>query len=114
MTLKTLTRYLLPVLLLLVTLLSLLPIGHPSVAPNDKLNHLLAWGALGVCAGLGWPRRPWVYLALLFYSLLIEVVQGWTGYRLFSLADVAANAMGIGLAMTALWLWYKLRFPGSL
>lgn len=97
------------ILLLSVTLLSLLPIDHPPAAPNDKVNHLLAWGALGLTLGLGWPGRNWLFPALLAYSFIIEVVQGLTGYRMFSLADGLANAVGLGGAILILWLWYKVQ-----
>ncbi|PTY37278.1 hypothetical protein BGP77_02575 [Saccharospirillum sp. MSK14-1] len=92
-----------------VTVLSLLPLEHPDLSPNDKLNHLLGWGALGLLAGLGWPRRWFVWPVLWGYSWLLELLQGMTAYRLFSVADGFANLAGLVLAVVLLWLWYKMR-----
>lgn len=101
-------RLLFWIALISVTVLSLLPIDHPEVVSNDKLNHLLAWGALGVLAGLGWRHQNWLFSALLGYSFLIEVLQGMTGYRMFSMADGLANLLGIVLAVVVVRLWYKV------
>lgn len=109
MNLKLLSRAAFLLLLIAVTILSLLPIDHPSAAPNDKVNHLLAWGALGLTIGLGWPGRKWLFPALFVYSFLIEVAQGLSGYRMFSLADALANATGIVGATLLLWLWYNVQ-----
>lgn len=97
------------VALVAVTVLSLLPLEHPSISPNDKVNHLLGWGLIGVLAGLGWPRRRIVWPLLWGYSWLIEVAQGQTEYRLFSVADGFANLAGLVLAVVLLSLWYKMR-----
>lgn len=102
-------RWLFVVLLVGVTVLSLMPLDHPQFSPNDKLNHLFGWGALGVLAGLGWPGRWAVWPALWGYSWLLEVAQGLTVYRLFSIADGVANLAGLVLAVVLLWLWYKMR-----
>ena len=102
-------RWLFVVLLLVVTVLSLLPLDQPEFSPNDKLNHVLGWGALGLLVGLGWPGRLAVWPALWGYSWLIEVAQGLTAYRLFSIADGFANLAGLVLAVVLLWLWYKMR-----
>lgn len=95
--------------LVAITVLSLLPIEHPSVSPNDKLNHLLGWGLIGVLGGLGWPRWKMIWPWLWGYSWLIEAAQGLTPYRLFSVADGVANLAGLALAVVLLWLWYKMR-----
>lgn len=97
------------VMLLLITLLSLLPIDHPSAAPHDKLNHLLGWATLGLLAGLAWPARRMLWPVLWGYSWFIEVLQGLTGYRQFSVADGFANLAGLVLGVVLLTLWYKIR-----
>ncbi|WP_115667144.1 VanZ family protein [Saccharospirillum mangrovi] len=97
------------VALLAITVLSLLPIEQPAVSPNDKVNHLLGWGLIGLLGGLSWPRRWRVWPLLWGYSWLIEVAQGLTGYRLFSIADGFANLAGLALAVVLLSLWYKMR-----
>lgn len=108
-------RLLFWVALISVTVLSLLPIDHPDMAPNDKLNHLVAWGTLAVLTGLGWRHQNWRFSVLLAYSFVIELAQGLSGYRMFSLADGFANALGILLAIIVVRLWYKVeaRFDRS-
>ena len=64
----------------------------------DKANHTLAFGALALFAGLGWPRWPWwqMALALIGYGVLVEVVQYFVG-RDASALDVLADSTGIAL-----------------
>lgn len=104
-----LLRWLFVMLLVAVTLLSLLPLDQPDFSPNDKVNHLLGWGALGVLVGLGWPGRWLVWPLLWGYSWLLEVAQGLTAYRLFSVADGVANLAGLVLAVVLLWWCDKMR-----
>jgi len=52
--------------------------GLPSTG-WDKLNHVLAFGALGTLATLAWPAQVSLSLVLLFgYGILIEVLQSFT------------------------------------
>lgn len=79
-------------------------------SPSDKLNHLVAFLELSLLARLGWPRtRPIILLALLAgYGVAIELIQWPLPHREFSVADMAADALGIVLGM-ALWS----RLPAS-
>lgn len=107
----TVIRTLFWILFLTIIVLSLAPLGHPEFSPNDKVNHLLGWGALGILACLGWSARWRLILALWCASFVLEVAQGLTGYRMFSLADAVANGAGllIGLVLVSLWDRLKLR-----
>ncbi|WP_037339439.1 hypothetical protein [Saccharospirillum impatiens] len=90
---------------LIITVLSLLPLGHPEFSPNDKVNHLIGWGALGALGCLGWSARLRLVVMLWFASFTLEGAQGLTTYRMFSLADAVANGAGllIGLGLVSLW-----------
>lgn len=71
----------------------------------DKLNHMLAFAALGSVARLGTLRPwPWVASALLGFGGLIELLQMLTPTRSAEWADLLADALGIiiGLAL-ATW-----------
>ncbi len=84
------------ILLLLVAISSLMPV--PDVGVGDKTAHVLTYALLcGWFSLLAGDRRALVYtaLALMGYGVLIEVLQGFTGYRHAEWADLLANAAGI-------------------
>lgn len=97
-----------------VTGLSLMPdppepveFGHA-----DKLEHLLAYGVM-----MGWfaqlvERGRQVRWALGLVGLGVgqEFVQGWSGYRMFDVLDMLANASGVLLG----WWLARGRLGGSL
>ena len=70
-------------------------------AHNDKINHLIAFLELTLVTRLAWPRLSvlWYAPALLVFGLILEVVQANLPYRDFSLADLTADAVGIGLGL---------------
>ena len=70
-------------------------------APNAKINHLIAFLELTLVTRLAWPRLSvlWYAPALLVFGLILEVVQANLPYRDFSLADLTADAVGIGLGL---------------
>ena len=107
----TVIRILFWMLFLTIIVLSLAPLGHPEFSPNDKVNHLLGWGALGILACFGWSARWRLILSLWCASFALEGAQGLTSYRVFSLAGAVANGAGllIGLALVSLWDRLKLR-----
>lgn len=91
-------RLALVVALTIVTWASLEPIDRLPGAANisDKVLHLGAYAALGVAAALA-QRRPRIVLTVVLltaFGLLIEVLQGRTGYRSFDLRDLLADALG--------------------
>ncbi|MBY6033752.1 VanZ family protein [Marinobacter daepoensis] len=70
-------------------------------SPNDKINHLIAFLELTLVTRLAWPRLSvfWYAPALLGFGLALEAVQANLPYRDFSIADLAADAAGIGLGL---------------
>ena len=76
------------------------------VAHIDKVEHLLAYGALMFWFGMlyrGWRARL-AYAALwIALGVGLEFAQRATGYRDFEVADMVADAVGVmlGLALSA-------------
>jgi hypothetical protein len=66
----------------------------------DKFEHLLAYGVL-----MGWftqltpriNRQRWWALGFCLMGIVLEVLQGMSGYRMFDYGDMLANALGVGL-----------------
>jgi VanZ family protein len=64
----------------------------------DKLAHVATFLVLAWLIDQGWPKRgfdlsKWSFL--MTYGLLIELLQSQIPNRLFSLADLLANGVGI-------------------
>ena len=82
----------------------------------DKLNHVLAFATLAVCAVLGWrssrAARLAVLLALLAYGGAIELVQRQLPNRSGEWADLGADAIGIGLGALLALGWLQVRGAG--
>lgn len=90
-----------------VWVLSLAPrVPSIGVQNGDKIGHFLAYGAQ--VAWFGWLlSRRWLWAVLLLFVLqgvLLEGLQGLTGYRQPDVWDMAANTLGalIGLALALL------------
>ena len=95
-----------------VTWLSLTP---PDALPEihlwDKLQHLIAYGALAICGTVGFQgRRPQliVGIGLMVLGCGLEVAQAVIPGRNPSVIDAVANFAGITLGMTATWIGDKL------
>ncbi len=77
--------------------------GGGGVLHIDKVNHLLAFGALTViaCASVGSGRRSamWVVLGMLAYGAFIEIVQTQIPSREGDWADLAADMVGVALGL---------------
>ncbi len=98
-------------LITLIVYLSLTssPPGALEFAHADKLKHLLAYSVL-----MGWFTQLYLSLKVqlvwaLAFSLLgvaMEFAQGWSGYRVFDVADMAANSLGVllGWWLSSRWL----------
>ena len=86
-------------LVLLVIYLSLAPIAiEVPVDQGDKLGHVAAYAALmfwfaNVYETLS--TRQMLAIAFVALGVGLEFVQGWTGYRTFEVADMAADALGV-------------------
>ncbi len=81
-------------------------------AASDKVNHLMAFIELTLLARLSWPEaKAWHYAPLLLaFGFAIEAIQATLPYRDFSLADLAADGLGIAIAMLP---WPGLRSLGK-
>ena len=93
-------RVILLLLTIVVSYLALTPAPPPSLDFGwDKVNHVLAFGALGFSACLSCPasRRGRVLLlfALLAYGGLIEVLQQFVPGRTGEWGDLLADSIGI-------------------
>lgn len=106
--------------MLAVTVLSLIP--QPQLdAPEgtDKALHLLAYGVIAGCGGLGfasWNRRILAGTTAIGIGIFLEIAQAaWAG-RNGSVADALSNTAGVVLgligAYIVLKLWARL-FPAS-
>ena len=91
-------RIALAICIAVISFLAFAPLAGPVLTSNDKINHLaaflvLAWLAEGAYPGrdLALPRLG----LLVFYGLLIEMIQYHLPYRDFSLLDLAADVAGI-------------------
>ena len=98
----------------LMTYLALTPAPPVSVyaTVNDKLLHAIAYTYLA--AALWWAYRHRVtsyslVAALLIYGVLIEVVQFYIPNRVFSWLDIAANTLGILIALGIVRLYVRVR-----
>ncbi len=79
----------------------------------DKLNHLVAFASLGLCAVFGWrdsiAARLAALLALLAFGGAIELVQLQLPNRSGEWADLGADAIGIGIGALLALLWLRRR-----
>ena len=105
-------RLLFWIALISVTVLSLLTIDHPEVASNDKLNHLLAWGALGVLAGLGWRHQNWLFSALLGLVFTVCVMTGSLSGT--GMADATFGLLGFSAFPNAVYFVALLGFANAM
>jgi VanZ family protein len=105
-------RALLLALVLAICWFAFVPEPPPSVDTGwDKLNHVLAFGAVSFSGWFAWGkprhRTAAVLLGSLAFGVFIEVVQtqipGRSGEWPDLLADTIGITMGIGLAATVSW-----------
>ena len=90
-------------LVLLVIYLSLTsdPVAGHNLGQLN-LNHLLAYGVtmlwLDQVVDRSWNRLA-VAAGLCSMGVALEFIQGWTGYRHFSYADMGSNALGVAIGL---------------
>lgn len=85
--------------ILVIAVLAWLP-GQALPSPNwsDKVDHLLAFAALGLLSWRACPgRRAAALLALVGFGVLIELVQWQLPTRNAEWADLAADGLGLVL-----------------
>ncbi len=83
-------------LALAVGVFSLIP--GPGLGEGDKLMHFLTYAILSAGFSLIIEARKslWLILfGLISYGLLLEWLQGLTGYRMKDMADALANSLGV-------------------
>lgn len=106
--LKPLWFGLIYMLLLIITVLSLIPTGNSSNLGNiDKLAHFLAYAVLSTGFSLVVQQRKslwWIFFGLNGYGLLMEYLQGLTGYRTADINDAIANGIGV---ITGLFTYFS-------
>ena len=101
-------------LIFFVIYLSLTP--EPVQVPmeeGDKFGHVLAYAAL-----MSWfanlyeehVRRMQFAIGFIALGIALEFIQGWTGYRSFEVADMAADAAGVAVG----WVVAPPRIPNYL
>ena len=65
---------------------------------NDKVAHAVIFFGLSVLIDLAYRNYKFLFmlaLVLLGYGLIVELLQGFSGYRAFSVFDLIADAVGI-------------------
>jgi len=101
-------------LVLLVIVLSLAPISVPvPVEEGDKVGHVAAYAALMLWFANLYEtlnRRSRLAIGFVALGVALEFVQGWTGYRTFEVADMAADAFGVAVG----WALAPPRLPNFL
>ncbi len=101
-----------------VTVLSLTPAAELPPYPGiwDKAQHFLAYGALGLCAAIGFPRRGMAMAAGISLVVLgagLEIGQMFVAGREGDLADMLANGLGVALGLWAAHLARRLGFGAA-
>jgi len=105
-----------------VVVLSLIPVEVDLGEGGDKVAHFLAYGSLSLWFGMIFAdrsRQLGIAVAFVVLGVALEFLQGLTGYRTFSIADMIANtigaALGWGLGQTPLrngLAWIERRILG--
>lgn len=100
-------------------MLSLIPVEVDLGEDSDKVAHFLAYGSLSLWFGMiftGRGRQLGIAVAIAALGASLELLQGFTEYRSFEIADMIANAIGAalgwGLAQTPLkngFAWVERR-----
>ena len=97
-----------------VVYLSVAPVSiETGVEQGDKLVHAFAYGVLMVWFANLYERLAWrraFAVAFVAMGVALEFVQGWTGYRIFDVADAVANASGVAAG----WVLAPPRLPNFL
>ena len=98
--------------LALVAVVSLIP--APDIGGSDKLWHFITYAGLSAGFSLLVQRPGQLLLAalgLILYGVVLEYLQGLTGYRTMDSADMLANSTGVILGLpvwfTALPVWFR-------
>ncbi len=96
-----------------VTVLMLLPSAGGQMLPGqDKLLHGVTFMALYLLGSRAVPAtgHRWLFGGLLAYGVVIELLQGLTGYRSMELLDALADLVGL---LVAAWWSRRTRRAGG-
>jgi VanZ family protein len=114
---STLAKALFWLACLVITALSLSPIemlAAPIFDWWDKAQHASAFLVLTCLGSFAYPKWPWrIFLGLLGFGILIEVMQYFTGYRFAELNDFLADLTGVTLGTAVMWLAEKWLFKNT-
>jgi VanZ family protein len=91
-----------------------------SILLSDKTLHIVGFGVLAwlLCYGYHkakWSRMPYLRAGFfsLAYGFFIELVQIPLPYRVFSMIDFAADAVGIVVGLFVFYLFQKKWWSGT-
>lgn len=107
---RRIARFLFIGLVLAGIVMALIPAKGIEINHFDKLLHTSALFGFAFLLDIATPRSFWRWKVplLLGYGALIEVLQAFTPWRAFSVADFAADVLGVCLY----WLlWYTVLKP---
>lgn len=95
--------------LLLILFLSLMPtVPHMPTTGWDKTNHLVTFAFLSVLGRKAYPERhAALFLGLLFYGGLIELLQFFTPSHFAEWEDWAADGLGLVIGGRLEGLFYR-------
>jgi len=82
--------------LLAVLILALIPTSPELPSSGwDKTNHLVAFSVLFIIGRRSYSAQAQLFLGLVLYGGLIEVLQSFTTYRLAEWGDLIADLVGL-------------------
>ncbi|MDX2465490.1 MAG: hypothetical protein QNK31_13385 [Porticoccus sp.] len=98
--------------LMIVMTLALMPMGGSGgFSGQDKLGHLVIFASLFLIGIRAFPFLPYPWLSisvgLFLYGVLMEYLQGKTGYRSMEAWDLVADVLGLILGHFLLVFYSK-------
>lgn len=88
---------------LVIIILSLIPdpLEMTPFSASDKLMHTLAYGVSMLWFGLCFKGKKVIVIGagLILLGIVLEVIQGQTGYRTMSFYDIVANCTGVFIGL---------------
>ena len=106
-------RIILGISVVLISVFSIQEIDvNASVSLSDKLLHLFCFLYLTIISWLSRIiyKELWLYVIVLAYGILIEIVQIYIPYRSFEFLDIFADFLGI-LAGSLFINFFKYLYP---
>jgi VanZ family protein len=99
------------VLIVVITWLAVTPLSVPQVDVDygDKVNHVAAFAVLYVVGYKSWNSTSYLFVGLIFYGVLIEIIQSFIPFRYASAEDVVADVAGIAIGHLAVYVLRRRR-----